>query len=548
MIQKLNSFLYTLDLIGTSPQLLIFKSKRYKSIFSSLISILIILASIGFIIYTLFIYISFKNFSIAYSKDNDRNSERSFLLKDLILAFQLVDSIDTLDFNTINDSIGYYQADFRIYYNNGSMFYKSLDIENCEFGNNIDLKNKDLFNNESTYGRSLEEFYCLKTQNTNFSLFYYPNIGFSLLTLYVIYKNNSLFTPEKLQTLIVSENNIIDHNNKDNPIHKGYIFQFTGAYNSLEFTKINYNFRFIKYESDDGLLYKNTTSFKGISFSDMVSYRNNEERYSLNKNNSIIGAIGFVISQSNYDSYTRTYQRLQSLLAEIMSVINLLFEVGRLISNILCNKKMSKDIIENLLDKNKRKLFQNNKINSLLKNNEKKDITSERKDINNETKNISNIDNIEKNDEIKIDKIDKLKENRRVSKIKIIKKVKVNNKIMKNINYYHILKSFLCFDDKKTKLINLCHDIINEDMSIERILERFYNLEKIYKFISNDEKEKFKFIENNKLKEVNKYIYTFINDDIKIDKFNTGEGRNSKNFWKEQNALKENTSIKLNLK
>ena len=51
-----------------------------------------------------------------------------------------------------------------------------------------------------------------------------------------------------------------------------------------------------------------------------------------------------------------------------------------------------------------------------------------------------------------------------------------------------------------------------------------------------------------KLKEVNKYIYTFINDDIKIDKFNTGEGRNSKNFWKEQNALKENTSIKLNLK
>ena len=119
---------------------------------------------------------------------------------------------------------------------------------------------------------------------------------------------------------------------------------------------------------------------------------------------------------------------------------------------------------------------------------------------------------------------------------------------MKNINYYHILKSFLCFNDKKTKLINLCHDIINEDMSIERILERFYNLEKIYKFISNDEKEKFKFIENNKLKEINKYIYTFINDDIKIDKCNIEEGRNNKNFWKKQNVQKENTSVKLNLK
>ena len=354
---KLGSFLYTLDLIGISPQLFIFKNKRYKSIFSSILSLLIILASIGFIIYSLNEYLKFKTPSIAYSKDNDRKTKRGFLLKKYILAFQLVDAIDTFYFNTINKSIAYYKADFNIYYNNGSMENTELDIENCEFGKNIDLNYKDLFKNGNTYGRKIEEFYCLNTQDTNLSLFYDPNVGFSLITLYVIFKNNSIYTPEKLQSLIVTENTIIDHYNKKNPISNGYFFQFTEAYNSLEFTKTNYNFRYIKYESDDGPFYRDSKSYEGISFSDMVSYRNNEERYDLNKNFenlniSIIGAIGFAINQSNFDSYKRTYQRVQSLLAEIMSVVNLLFQVGSQISTILCDKKMSKDIIENLISSN----------------------------------------------------------------------------------------------------------------------------------------------------------------------------------------------------
>ena len=181
------------------PQLFIFNSKRYKSIFSSITSFLIILFSIGFAIISLYEYLKYESPNIAFSKDNDEKTERSILLKDLILAFQLVDSIDNFYFNTLNDSIGYFQADFNIYYNNGSMDYKLLDIENCEFGKNIDLKYKDLFNNQSTYGRSLEEFYCLNTQNTNLSLFYNPKVGFSFVTLYIIFKNNTLYSPEQIQ-------------------------------------------------------------------------------------------------------------------------------------------------------------------------------------------------------------------------------------------------------------------------------------------------------------------------------------------------------------
>ena len=80
------------------------------------------------------------------------------------------------------------------------------------------------------------------------------------------------------------------------------------------------------------------------------------------------------------------------------------------------------------------------------------------------------------------------------------------NKVNKKINYLHIIKSFFCFNDKKTKLINLCHSVVTDDISIERILERLFNLEKAYHYIYRRRKEKF-FSENKKIKEIKKYIY-----------------------------------------
>ena len=47
------------------------------------------------------------------------------------------------------------------------------------------------------------------------------------------------------------------------------------------------------------------------------------------------------MNKSNYDNYKRTYKKFQSLLAEIMSVISLLFEIGGQISSIFCEKNMS---------------------------------------------------------------------------------------------------------------------------------------------------------------------------------------------------------------
>jgi len=220
MIEKWKSLLYKLDLIGASPQLLIFKNKRYKSILSSLISILIIILSLIFAIFSISEYLKFDSPSIIYSRNNDEETERSVFLNETPLMFQMVD-LYTIN---VGDSVAFFNADYLIIYENGTISRSLLNIENCKFGDNIDSKYIDFFQKKSKFGRKIEDFYCFSSMHRNISLFYYPNIGQSYINLYINIKKNNDFTPNDLQTLIISENDLIVHNNKENPISKNYIY------------------------------------------------------------------------------------------------------------------------------------------------------------------------------------------------------------------------------------------------------------------------------------------------------------------------------------
>ena len=506
MSRKFYSFLFSLDLIGAEPHLFIYKNNRYKTLFSSILSIIIIIFSIFFSIFSLSEYLKYENPTILYSKDNDISTKREIFLNNTLFMFQLVESSYS---NVIDDSIAYYEADYFVLMDNGSMEYKSLEIEKCQLGKNVDLKFKSYFTDKYTFGRELKDFYCINSKNMNISLFYYPLFGASSINLYIIFKNNSKYIPEKIQSLIISGSDLIDHNNKDSPIKENYDYHLTTTYNSLGYTKINYNFQFIKYESDDGFFYKDSKISNGISFSDTTYMTTIQDDYSqyINSNKLNIGKITFSINKSNFDNYKRIYPRLQSLLADVMSVISLLFEIGRQIINILCKKKMSKDIVEDILTKNK-KYFLNNTINSknkikLDKNNEK---SSERNIIKTESfgkiikpdfldKSVENKLNISKDNKVSVNEENI---NNQGNKIEI-------EKIFNKINYCHIIKSFFCFKDKKTKLINLCHDIITEDICIERILERINNLEIIYQLVYDEDNENYKLI-NNRFNEIIQYI------------------------------------------
>ena len=56
---------------------------------------------------------------------------------------------------------------------------------------------------------------------------------------------------------------------------------------------------------------------------------------------------------------------------------------------------------------------------------------------------------------------------------------------MKNLKINSIIKSFFCCKDKKTKIINLCEDIVEKDICIERILKRLYLIENEFDILKN---------------------------------------------------------------
>lgn len=488
MLKRLKNIIYTFDLIGPTPQLLIFNKKRFQSIPSFFISIIIIIISLIFAIISIIEYLKYENPIISFTKANDEETRREIFIKDTPLLLSLVDAQ--------NFSLGgyYFEGNYDIIYDNGTFFKDSLIIERCQIGKNIDIKDKTFWTEKYKFGRQLNEFYCISFKNNNFSLFYHPNIAYSYISIHTVIKKNSNLIPENLQTLIISESSLISHNDKYKPLSKNYIYQFTTGYNSFEFSTINFNFQYIKYEIDDGLFFRNNKLLHGKSFSDMTNSRKKVDSYNLEENykkynSSRIGTIIFSINKSNYDNYNRSYPKLQSLLADAMSVVSLLFEIGSQISYILLNKKMSKDIIQNLIDSDNKYLSNQRryKLDNLFKKNSiKNDLSSsERNKIKSETKNKI------------IDKINEEKNNNNEIQINItkdqnlmIKKDKINqknldNKILDQINYFHIIKSYFCFKDEKIEAINLCDNIINEDLSVNTILKRLYNLEKILrKFIN----------------------------------------------------------------
>ena len=518
MLTNFTDILYNFDLIGPNPQLYIFNNNRYKTFFSFIISLIIILFSVFFTILSLIQYFKFESPIISYAKGNDKNNKREFLLKDTFLMFQLIDSTSI---NHIDESIAYFESSYTTIFDNGKVENGNLIIEKCELGRNIDIKFKEFIVGKSNFGKPIEEFYCFSPNNRNLSLFYYPDVGYNVIDLQVVFKNNTYYKPEKIQSLIVSENNLIDHNNKSNPLSNSFEYHPTPSFSSSQFTTINYNFQFIKYESDDGYLFKDSRNFIGISFSDMTFLNSYNENYNIEKhlkenNRANIGTIEFSLNRSNYDNYKRSYQRLQSLLAEIMSVISLIFEIGRQISAFFCEKSMSKDIIETLINRDKQHLLrvQSYRINKLCKTTENNNTTSiEKKNAQYESVDMIN-NKLETSERIDKAKLNTSK-NDITYKYDKIKQIRINKEHINNVNYFHILKSYFCFKDKKTEMINLCNDIITEDMCVERILERFYNLEKLSNHFTDSKLEKLSMNKNKRIKGTKKLINNININDIK---------------------------------
>ena len=502
------STLFKIDFLGIVPQLKILNNNIYKSMFSSIISLIIIIFSVAFVIYSFMEFMNQKPM-IDYYKSNDFITNKTIKISDSFIMFQI----------WVNDCDNMMKANISFesfYYSNNINNDIHLMVEQCEYGKNIDLRHQELFKNfEKREKESISEYFCINFNNKNISFFHHPNdnnVNENYIKL-ILYLNEFKCKANSILIKIIAENDIIAHDNKENPIIPYYYYNSFIILNVSQTVSLKYDFQYIKYESDTGFLLENSKIVNAIGFSSL-SYSNNYNFV----NTGILAIIDFGVNKSNYDFYKRTYSKFQSFLADVTSLINLIITTLKLLTYYLLNKKMNKDIIREIMIvkgpkeyKGKISLSKNSGKVQKLKNIEKDktisefDIKQNSKEVINESNNINLKDK-------------KLKES--------------NINILKNIKFFDIIKSFFCFKDINSKLIDLCNKIINEDVCIDRILSRLYNLEKIYSLLKKEELNKSKFNRKEEFKKIKYYLFQ-INHEIK---------RNINN--KSEKNKKENTQIK----
>ena len=137
--------------------------------------------------------------------------------------------------------------------------------------------------------------------------------------------------------------------------------------------------------------------------------------------------------------------------------------IGTILSSFLLDKQMSRDILQTIITNNKildsdiNLTFENDKFNK----NEEIKITdfSSNRFSRNKFKSSSLI--------INGDFIVKDKNFKKLTKIKILN----------NLKFFDFFKSHFCFKSIKYKLIDSCHDLFEEEICIDSILKRLYNLD-----------------------------------------------------------------------
>ena len=511
MPKKFKDYLFIFDLLGNPPKLRIFNEDNYKTIFSSILSILLIVASIIFGIYSVIDYLEYKNPVVVYSKDNDKSTNRTILLNETLLILGLIDSNS---FARVNKSIAYFESELRIIYNNKTGKNISLTLENCEFGKNIDSKYMNSLNEINS--DEINQYYCFSKKDGELPLFYDPNVGESTLYVYSRINPNSNYNGDNLMLMIINGNDIIEHSKKNYPISDNYFTMSYTSYSAFKFTLTNYYFQFIKYESDEGLFFQSIKTHNAKAYSHMTNMFTN---YFYEGNLTHIGTIMFEISKVNFDSYKRSYSRVQSLLAEVMSVISLLFGIGETVTEILLKRKMSRDIVKYLISKNL--MYKINSENEEINNNKKyQNIEDSELELAQPKKNSENITvknespKKEVNSKIYTQKSRKKNFPSHISEFKTEQNINQERiedinyyDTVNRLNYYNILLSYLCCETDNSKLIKLCDDLVDEDLCLENILSRIYELENVINILLKIEQINYNVNDHEKFKEISKCIY-----------------------------------------
>ena len=209
MVFKIKHLLLKCDFVGFIPHFRILNEFRYKSVFSSILSLLIVLFSIIFILYSFIDFIHQKP-KVEYYKSNDYETNKTFLISNSLLMFQYTFKCKT------NRSL---EPDINVIFRSPlELEHYILKYEHCELGKNINLKYKDLVEDFNSIEKwEISSYFCINYNNTNFTLYNNPFQTYEEEN-YLQIMVNSECEDFLLMFELITQNDFINHTRRDNPI------------------------------------------------------------------------------------------------------------------------------------------------------------------------------------------------------------------------------------------------------------------------------------------------------------------------------------------
>ena len=476
--------LKNLDSLGPTPSLKILKKENYRSLTGSIISIIINVLIIVFFIFSFIDYFSFANPTIVYWKDNKQERNITVNLYDKLFMFQIRNSITN---EVIKDENIELKA-ILILQSAKTENIKNIALEPCKLGDNINMKHKDSLEKiTKSKNVSIDEFLCFKKEDINITLYNDFQKNEVFLTI-LVNSYNGLIFPNEIYIKYYIEIDSINHFDRNQPFSPNYIYGETLNFDySTLITKL-IEIDYVEYETDNGLFFPTKKIYEGIDIKNefdkfLTHYYDYFGNIFLNGFSSM-GWINIRIHEKSYERYKRTYPRIQSLIAESISTIQLFYMVYFCFADYYYNIGMCVEIMKNILDKkNKNIINENKKINltfdkdihnkNQLETIDKNDIQRTYLPIDNNSIHTKN--NIKKN-ELEESENRFFNNNRNKAK-ELNKELGIRLKDLNTINFLDYL--FFCCT-KKRKLIKKCQKIIDQESSIDNIIYKLLKLENHY--------------------------------------------------------------------
>ena len=245
MTIKIKSLLYKYDFIGLIPQLRILEETRYKSVFFFFLSIAVVIFSIAFAVYSFIDYLH-QNPHLQYYKNNDYSTNKTYTISNSLLMFKKT-FVCYSNYSDISKLIVTKWDDPK------NLIHEDIDYESCKLGKNLDIKYKNIIETfEKVEETNISEYSCLNFNNTKFTLFDNSQIS-DQFEKYLELRLESTCEDYVLVFKLVTQNDFLEHTNRDNPIVPFYQKHMISSINTQ--TKLQYYYNYIKYESDEGFFF-----------------------------------------------------------------------------------------------------------------------------------------------------------------------------------------------------------------------------------------------------------------------------------------------------